>query len=282
LVGALKSREVSHGHQKLGSEDRTHTGQASEDPSLGKGEKTPGKLLIEGLEALFEGEHLFGEFGDDCGGDFFGGQDDALGVGRSEGLLGEGVGSLDGAVSEIVGEALAAHTADGGGGLVVSYQGEGSPVVQVQRSLQGRKQRKKSFSEAGDGAGLVGDEIAAAGEKELKLGKLSFARCEFAEVWSHARLIGDDKSIPSIGFGLPTVGIASPIHGKAWKVEDALPSFPQQCQKERRGAAWLVDGPNDLASPGQGEDLIDEKRKVPLVVFDLAGEELCAPEASRT
>jgi hypothetical protein len=34
------------------------------------------------LEALFEGEHLFGEFGADRGGDSFGGQGNALGFGR--------------------------------------------------------------------------------------------------------------------------------------------------------------------------------------------------------
>jgi hypothetical protein len=263
LVGALKSREVSCGDQELSSEDRTHPRQASEDPSLGTGEKTPCKLLIEGLDALLVGENLSSKLGDDCGGDFFGGQDDALRVGRGEGLLREALSSFDAAVAEEGDEALATYTADGGGGLVVSYQGEGAPVVQVQRPLQGRKQRKKSFSEAGDGAGLVGDEIpATAGDEELQLGKLSFAGCEFAEVRSHARLIGDDVSVSGVGVGLPAVGIASPIHGKAWKVENPLASFPQQCQKERRGATWLVDGPNDFL--GQGEDLIDEKRSLGL------------------
>ncbi len=92
-----------------------------------------------------------------------------------------------------------AHTADGGGGLVAHYQGEGAPVVQVEGTLQGRKQRQQCFPEAGDGAGLIGDEIAAAGDEELQFGKLSFAGCEFAEVRSHPSLIGlFDVGNPSI------------------------------------------------------------------------------------
>ncbi len=86
MVSALKGTEVSYGDQELGSEDRTHPRQASEDPGLGTGEKTLCELLVEDLEALFEGEHLFGKLGDDRCGDFFGGQDDALRVGRTKGL----------------------------------------------------------------------------------------------------------------------------------------------------------------------------------------------------
>ena len=37
--------------------------------SLGTGEKTLSKLLVEGVYALLEAEDIFGEFGDDCGGD---------------------------------------------------------------------------------------------------------------------------------------------------------------------------------------------------------------------
>ena len=39
-VSALEGTEISHGDQKLGSEDRTNARQASEDPGLGTGEKT--------------------------------------------------------------------------------------------------------------------------------------------------------------------------------------------------------------------------------------------------
>ena len=39
-VGARESAEVSHGHQELSPEDRSHARQASENPSLGAGEKT--------------------------------------------------------------------------------------------------------------------------------------------------------------------------------------------------------------------------------------------------
>jgi hypothetical protein len=39
-VSALEGTEISHSDQKLGSEDRTHARQASEDPGLGTGEKT--------------------------------------------------------------------------------------------------------------------------------------------------------------------------------------------------------------------------------------------------
>jgi Domain of unknown function (DUF427) len=47
LVGALESREVAHAHQELRPEDRTDAWQASEDPTLGTGEKTPSELPVE-------------------------------------------------------------------------------------------------------------------------------------------------------------------------------------------------------------------------------------------
>jgi hypothetical protein len=62
-VGTLKSADVAHGHQELGPEDRSHARQASEDPSLGTGEKTLPKLLVEGADALLEAEDVFGELG---------------------------------------------------------------------------------------------------------------------------------------------------------------------------------------------------------------------------
>jgi hypothetical protein len=68
LVGALKSGKVSHGHQELGSEDRTHTRQTSEDPSLGTGEKTLLELLVDALDALLKGEDLCSELCNDTRG----------------------------------------------------------------------------------------------------------------------------------------------------------------------------------------------------------------------
>ena len=68
-VGAREGADVAHGHQELGPEDRSHAWQASEDPSLGAGEKTLPKLLVEGADALLEAEDVFGELGNDRAGD---------------------------------------------------------------------------------------------------------------------------------------------------------------------------------------------------------------------
>jgi hypothetical protein len=68
-VGAREGADVAHSDQELGPEDRPHARQASENPSLGTGEKTLPKLLVDGVYALLEAEDIFGEFGDDCGGD---------------------------------------------------------------------------------------------------------------------------------------------------------------------------------------------------------------------
>src|SRR5918999_935098 len=160
LVGALKGREVPHTNQKLGSEGQTPARQASDDLSLGAGEKTFSQFFVERLNALFEGEYLFGQLGDDGGGDIFGGQADALGVGSGEGFLSEAVGPLDATVSEIGSDPFAASTADRCRSLVVGKQGEGTTSVKVQCSLQSRKQRKERLSEAGYAAIFVGYEVA--------------------------------------------------------------------------------------------------------------------------
>ena len=76
LVGALKGRELAHAYQEFGTEDRTHAGQAREDPGLGSGEKTARYLSVEGADAPFEDECLLGEFGADRGGDALGRQHD--------------------------------------------------------------------------------------------------------------------------------------------------------------------------------------------------------------
>ena len=61
---------------------------------------------IEVVDALFEGESLFGELGADRGGDVLGREGDALGLGRGDGFVGDVLGSLDGAVFEEGGERL--------------------------------------------------------------------------------------------------------------------------------------------------------------------------------
>jgi hypothetical protein len=113
LVGALEDREVSsYGRQELGPEERTDAGQASEDPGLGAVEKTTRYLLVQSEEALFEGEDLPGDLGDDAAGDLLGWQLDALGLRRSEDPLRQLVGSLDAAPFEVGGEALMPRPAD--------------------------------------------------------------------------------------------------------------------------------------------------------------------------
>jgi hypothetical protein len=69
---------------------------------------------------------------------------------------------------------------------------------------------------------------------------------------------------------LSGVGVAGPVHGKAWQVDDPLLPLPQQRQQEGSAAPGLVDGPDGLL--GQGEDLVDEPQEVGLVIFDLPGE----------
>jgi hypothetical protein len=66
-VGTLESTDVTHGYQELGPEDRPHAWQASENPSLGTGEKTLSDLLIDALDALLEAEDIFGQFCNDAG-----------------------------------------------------------------------------------------------------------------------------------------------------------------------------------------------------------------------
>jgi hypothetical protein len=50
---------------------RFHSRQASKNPSLRTGEKTLPDLLIDALEAIFEGEDLIDELGNNAGGDVF-------------------------------------------------------------------------------------------------------------------------------------------------------------------------------------------------------------------
>jgi len=72
-ISALEgAQKIAHAHKELGTEDRTHPRQASEDPGLGTSEKTPLELPVEGLYALLEDEYLSGELGDDGSGDALG------------------------------------------------------------------------------------------------------------------------------------------------------------------------------------------------------------------
>src|SRR5215216_1969101 len=272
MVGALEGREVSGRDQELGSEGYSHPWQASEDVSLLSGEKTLPQLLVEGLDALLESERLTSEFGDDAGGELLGRQGDALGFGRGEGLLGESVGSLDAAVSEEGAEALTSRPSDLGRSLVVRDKGKSTPTVEVQSPLQGRERGQKRLSEAGDGPAPVGDEVSAAGEEDLQLSELSLASGELPEVGPHAGLVGDDVGVASIGFGLPTVGVARAVHGEPGYVEDPLLSLPKQSQKQSRTTSGLIDGPDDLI--GEGEGFVDELGEVGLVVTNLSGEQL--------
>src|SRR5215204_200689 len=275
-IGALKGSEVAGGHQELGSEDRPHSWQANEDRRLRAGEKTLPELLVEGSQTPFEFEDLSGELGDDGSGDLLGGQAHALRFGRGESFLGEPVGSFDAALFEVGGESFAAHPANGGGGLVAHHQGEIALVVEIQGALEGREQRKERLSEAGDGPALVGDEIASAGEQELHLGEFPFAGGKLRKITPHAGLVGDDVGVFGVGLGFAAVSVAGPVDGEAGDVEDPLVALPQQRQEQRRTASGLVDGPSESASPGEGEDLLDEPEEVCLVVLDPSGEKLHA------
>ena len=99
---------------------RFHSRQASKNPSLRTGEKTLPNLLIDALEAIFEGEDLIDELGNNAGGDVFDRQGNALGSGRLEGLAGDVFGTLDTAVSKVSSETLATYPADLCRSLVVA------------------------------------------------------------------------------------------------------------------------------------------------------------------
>jgi hypothetical protein len=98
-VGTLEGADVAHTYQDTRPEDRTHSWQASENPSLRRGEKTLVKLLLEGADTLLEAENIFGELGDDCGGYLLCRQSNALGSGRGKCLVCYVIGSFDAAVS---------------------------------------------------------------------------------------------------------------------------------------------------------------------------------------
>jgi hypothetical protein len=140
-VGTLESGDVAHSDQELGPEDRPHARQANENPSLGTGEKTLSELLIDALDALFEGEHLCGELRDDAGGHLLCGQANALGSGRAKCLMRYVGRPFDAAGPQVSSDALVARSSKVRGSLVVSEEDKGTFAVQIQRSLQCRKQR---------------------------------------------------------------------------------------------------------------------------------------------
>src|SRR5215217_5133182 len=133
---------------------------------------------------------------------------------------------FDTAVSEVSGDALVACSSKPCRVLVVGEEDKGTSPVQVQRSLQGWKQRQESLSEAGDGSGLVGDEVAAVSEKKLQFGDLFLTWSKLTEVWPHPSLVGDNASIAGIGFGLTAVGVAGSVYGEARDVKNPLIPFP--------------------------------------------------------
>src|SRR5215204_6805351 len=87
LVDTLEGVNITHGHQKLGPEDRPHAWQASENPSLGTGEKTLPNLLIDALEALLEAEHISCELCNDTRGYLLCGQGDTLSLGCGQSFI---------------------------------------------------------------------------------------------------------------------------------------------------------------------------------------------------
>jgi hypothetical protein len=136
-------------------------------------------------------------------------------------------GPFDGAGPQVRADALVARSSKPGWSLVVSEEDKRTFAVQIQCSLQRRKQRQKHFSQASDGPALVDDEVSAASEQELQLGELLFTCSKLAELRAYSRLVSDDASITSIGFGLAAVGVAGSVYGEARDEEHPLVSLPQ-------------------------------------------------------
>ncbi len=166
-VGAPEPRDVAHGDEELGPEDRTHAGEAGEYPGLGALVEAPRQFPIQNAYAPLEVEHLPGELGDDGSGDGLRGQFNALAPGGGEGLLGEGVRLRDASLFQVGADAFAPRPADGACGLVAGHQLERARSVEVQRPLQGREEGEERLREAGDDPGLVGDQVPPAGEQQL-------------------------------------------------------------------------------------------------------------------
>ena len=97
--------------------------------------------------------------------------------------------------------------------LVVRDEGQSAAGSKVQSPLKCGKRRQERVSEAVNGAGLVGYEIATSREEDLKLGQLPLVGSELLKLGPHASLVGDDVGVVGVGLGLSAVGIARAVHG---------------------------------------------------------------------
>jgi hypothetical protein len=86
-VSTLEGRKVSYSDQKLRSKKRSHTRQTSEDWCLRAGEKTLPELLVDALDAVFEGENLSGKLCNDARSEVLCGKSNALRSGCSKCLV---------------------------------------------------------------------------------------------------------------------------------------------------------------------------------------------------
>lgn len=119
-ISTLEGRKVSYSDQKLRSKKRSHTRQTSEDWCLRAGEKTLSELLVDALDAVFEGENLSGKLCNDARSEVLCGKSNALGSGCSKCLVRYAIEPFDAAVSEIGSNTLLARSSKPCRGLVVS------------------------------------------------------------------------------------------------------------------------------------------------------------------
>ena len=119
MVSTLEGRKVFYSDQKLRSKKRSHTRQTSEDWCLRAGEKTLSELLVDALDAIFEGENLSGKLCNDARSEVLCGKSNALGSGCGKCLVRYDIESFDAAVSEIGSNTLLARSSKPCRGLVV-------------------------------------------------------------------------------------------------------------------------------------------------------------------
>jgi hypothetical protein len=81
-IGTREGADIAHGNQELGSENRSHTWQASEDPSLGTGDKRhPISSSMLSMGSLSSNNIC--ELSDDRGSEIMCGLGEALVLGRA-------------------------------------------------------------------------------------------------------------------------------------------------------------------------------------------------------
>src|SRR5919112_6602456 len=141
MVSTVEGREVPNGDEELGPEYRPHPWQASEDLGLRTVEKPLLDLLVYELDVVLESQDLCGELGNNTGGDRLAWQGNALRLGGGESLASDTVESFDTAVSEVGGDALVSRSPELCRALVVGQESKGTSPVQIQRSLQSRRQQ---------------------------------------------------------------------------------------------------------------------------------------------